>query len=111
MKRWRMNRTSLSLVLLCLADPALASGVHPGNITPIMIAPVLSAAALALLVGAFVAKDREGAAGWLAGGALLVLMIVLSRLLAGFGYIAAVAPQIICATVLLVSWRKSQGQG
>jgi len=40
------------------------------------------------------------------GGAVLVLTTVLSRLLAGFGYIAAVIPQITVGIALLVAWRK-----
>jgi hypothetical protein len=69
-----------------------------------MIAPLFAAGALALIFGALVSKDREGGAGWLAEGA--VLTIVLSRLLAGFGYIAAVIPQIIVGVAVLVAWRK-----
>jgi type IV secretory pathway VirB2 component (pilin) len=93
------------LAILILADPALASGVHLGKITPIMVAPVFSSGVLALLVGAFVSQDHPGA-GWLAGGAVLVLTIVLSRLLGPFGYIAAVVPQVITGLALLVAWRR-----
>jgi|SRR5882724_157686 len=105
MKRCRIKRGLLSFAILSLTDPALASGVRAGNIAPVMIAPLFSAGALALIVGALVSKDREGGAGC-AGGAILVLTIVLSRLLAGFGYIAAVIPQIIVGIAVLVAWRK-----
>ena len=101
-----MRRCLLSFAILSLADPALASGVRAGDIAPVMIAPLFSAGALALLVGALISKDREAGAGWLAGGAVLVLTTVLSRLLAGFGYIAAVIPQITVGIALLVAWHK-----
>jgi hypothetical protein len=101
-----MRRYLLSFAALSLADPALASGLRAGNIAPVMIAPLFSGGALALLVGALASKDREPRAGWLAGGAVLVVTVALSRLLAGFGYIAAVIPQIIVGIAALTAWRK-----
>lgn len=78
--------------MLSVADPALASGIRPGDIAPIMIAPVLAACALGLLIGAALAKEREGATGWLVGSGVLVFTIALFRVLAGYGYLAAIIP-------------------
>jgi hypothetical protein len=104
-----MPRGFLSLAIMSLAEPAFASGVRASNIAPIMIAPVLSAGLLALIVGAFGSNDSKGGAGWLIGAAVFVQTVVLSRLLAGFGYIAAVMPQILVGIVLLAS-RKQERQ-
>jgi hypothetical protein len=104
-----MKRGPLTFVILTLADPALASGVRPSDIAPIMIAPVFASGALGLLAGVLLSKDREGAMGWLVGASVLVLTIAMSRLLAGHGFFAALSPQIIVALVLAVLNQRSRG--
>jgi hypothetical protein len=103
-----MKRGLLSFAILSFTDPALASGVRAGNIAPVMIAPLFLAGTLALLIGGLVSMDKAARAGWLVGGIVLVLTIVLSRLLAGFGFIAALCPQIVLGLVLLIAWRRDK---
>jgi hypothetical protein len=101
-----MKRGLLSLAILSLADPALASGVRAGNVAPVMIAPVFIAGALALVVGVSASKDHHGSpVAWLAAGAVL-LTIIPSRIVAGFGFIAAVSPQLVVIAGLLMLWRR-----
>jgi len=103
-----MKLSLLILAILSIADPALASGVRPSDIAPIMIAPVFASGALGLFVAILLAKDREGLMGWVVGGAVFVLTIGMSRLLAGYGFFAALAPQVIAALVVAVlTWSKS----
>lgn len=85
---------------------AHASGIRANDIAPLMIVPVFAACALGLLIGAIIAQKNEGAIGWLAGGAVLVFTIALSRLLAEHGFLAAIIPQIVVGIALYAYWRR-----
>ena len=101
-----MKRSLLGATLASVRGIAHASGIRANDIAPVIIVPVFAACALGLLIGALIARNNEGAIGWLAGSAVLVFTIALSRLLAEYGYLAAIIPETVVGIALFAWWRK-----